>query len=191
MSEATVARGNPAATEQVPRVIRVIDRMSEILSYGASAALVLMSINIIADVIGRSLFHSPVMGTLELTSFWWMPTIALLAFAVTERHQEHIKVTLLLDSLPLRMRQIIEGCVSILATLLLVALAYFTFVNAFDSAEIRLAANSTPPIPIWPFKFVAAIGVSMLALQTAATAYRHFAGLLPREDDLATEADVS
>nr|WP_325210860.1 TRAP transporter small permease [Salinibacterium sp.] len=165
--------------------------MSDAMSLGAAIALVLMAVNIVIDVIGRSLFNSPFAGTLELTSFWWMPTLTLLAFAVTERHQEHIKVTLLLDSLPVRMRQIIEGSVSVLATLLLLALAWFTLANAIDAEELRLAANSTPPIPIWPFKFVAAAGIAMLAVQMAATAYRHFAGLLPRADSLATEGDVS
>lgn len=173
-----------------PRGIRIIDRLSSIASVGASVALVLMAINIVVDVVGRTFFHSPFMGTLELTSFWWMPTLTLLAFAVTERHQEHIKVTLLLDSLPRRMRELVEGSVGVLATLLLLVLAWFTLQSALDAEEIRLAANSSPPVPIWPFKFVAFAGVLLLALQTAATSYRHFAGLMPSEDSLATEGDV-
>ena len=178
------------ARRRLDVALRIVDRLGDVFAYGAAAALVLLALNIFVDVLGRAFFNTPLTGTLEMTAYWWMPMLTLLAFAFTERKQEHIKVTILLDALPLRMRQIVEGSFGILATVLLVALTYFTLIDALESAEIRQTTASAPPVHIWPFKFVAVIGVALLSLQVAATTIRYFAGLLPQTNEFDTEADL-
>lgn len=175
---------------RLPAVIRIIDRLSQIAAIGAALALALMSINVMVDVIGRTFFRHPFAGTLELTSYWWMPALIVLSFGYAEYLQEHIKVTLVLDALPRRFRQIVEGTIALLGALLLLVVAYFTLMDAMHSFDIQQASNSKPPIAIWPFKFVAVAGAVLLALQLAATAYRFFADRLPARDTLLTEADV-
>jgi TRAP-type C4-dicarboxylate transport system permease small subunit len=190
MSETDKTGETRPAEQRLPAVIRVIDRSSKVLAFGAAAGVVLLALNVCVDVVGRTLFHTPLTGTLEMTAYWWMPTLTLLAFAFTELQQEHIKVTILLDVLPLRMRQIVEGCFSIIATALLLALAYYTLREALDSAALQRTTPSKPPVAIWPFMFVAVAGTGMLTLQTAANAYRYFAGLLPKKNELDSEADA-
>ena len=190
MSETQSARGARPEERKLPAAIRIIDRSSKVLAIGAAAGVVLLAANVCIDVIGRTLFHTPFTGTLEMTAYWWMPTLTLLAFAFTEQQQEHIKVTILLDVLPPRMRQIVEGCFGIIATVLLIALAYYTLQEALSSAAIQKTTPSKPPVAIWPFMFVAVAGVGALALQTAANAYRYFAGLLPKKNELGSEADA-
>jgi TRAP-type mannitol/chloroaromatic compound transport system permease small subunit len=191
MSEAADSRiDNSAPDRRVPLVIRAIDRLTSVFAVFAAAGVVLLVLNILIDVVGRKLFNSPAPGTIEHTAYWWMPMLALLAFAYTEKRQEHIKVTILLDALPLRMRQIIEGFFCLGATLLLVAVAYYTWQDALRSYGFKEVTASSPPVAIWPFKFVAVAGMAMIALQTAATSFRYFAGLLPQSHVYDTEADV-
>ena len=171
-------------------VLALIDRLSGALSFGAALALAVLALNIIADVLGRVVFNSPIPGTLEVTAYWWMPMLTLLAYAYTEREQEHIKVTILLDTLPTRMRQIVEGSFGLVAIVLLVFLARHALTEAVDSAEIGQTTSSSPPVAIWPFKFLAVVGIGMLALQIAATTLRNFAGLPLKARDLDNEADV-
>lgn len=173
------------------RILTGIDGISRLLALVAALALVLLAGNIFLDVLGRWLFNQPIRGTLEVTANWWMPTLTLLAFAYTERKQEHIKVTILLDGLPLRLRQYVEGVFSLIATVLLIALAWHTMNDAIKSWGFGEITASSPPIAIWPFKFVALAGVAALALQMAATSYRYFAGLLPLPHALETEADLA
>lgn len=187
MSE--IKAGVPAARERsVPAIIRVIDRLSKVFAVAAAVGLVMLAANVLVDVAGRTLFHSPFAGTLEMTAYWWMPTLTLLAFAFTEQQQEHIKVTILLDALPLRLRQIVEGVFGLIATALLIALTYYTLREALGAAAIQKTTPSKPPVAIWPFVFVAVAGIGMLALQTAASTYRHFAGHLPKQDLAEPEA---
>lgn len=190
MSNADLPKKDTTARKKLPAVIRVIDRMSIISTYGATIGLVMLALTICVDVIGRAFFNSPLPGTLETTAYWWMPVLILLAFADTERRQEHIKVTILLDALPPKMRGIVEGTFGILATVLLMALAYYTLLDALKSANYGQVTASKPPIAIWPFKFVAVAGVVMLSLQVAATTFRHFAGYYLEKDSADSGANI-
>jgi TRAP-type C4-dicarboxylate transport system permease small subunit len=162
-----------------PTWLRAVDKLALGLAFLAAGALILLAANVFFDVIGRAFLKAPLPGTLEMTAHWWMPMLTLLAFAYTEKRQEHIKVTILLDTLPLRMRQLVEGCFGLIATALLIGLAWHAWHEAMDSFGYMETTSSLPPVAIWPFKFVAVIGVGALALQSAGTSFRYFTGRLP------------
>lgn len=190
MSEFDRDGGEAAQGRRLPVIIRIVDRLSAIFAYGAAAAAILLAASVFVDVTGRAFFNKPFTGTLEMTAYWWMPMLTLLAYAFTEQKQEHIKVTILLDTLPVGMRRIVEGSFSLLATGLLVALTWYTWVDAARSARIQETTAATPPIAIWPFKFFAVAGLGLLALQFAATTFRHFAGHLPQTEEYDSDADL-
>lgn len=190
MPQADQRAATGLSTRRLDAALRLIDRLGNLFLFGAAAGLALLALSVFFDVLGRAFFNTPLTGTLEMTAYWWMPMLTLLAYAYTEQKQEHIKVTILLDALPTRMRQIVEGCFGILATGLLVALTWFTLVSALESAEIGQTTASSPPVHIWPFKFVAVVGVALLTLQVAATTIRYFAGQLPQQAEFDTEADL-
>lgn len=173
-----------------PLWLRLADRIALGLAVVAAGALILLAANVFLDVIGRAFLKTPMPGTLEMTAQWWMPMLTLLAFAYTEKRQEHIKVTILLDALPARMRQIVEGCFGLIATGLLIGLAWHAWHEAMDSFGYMETTSSLPPVAIWPFKFVAVIGVAALALQSAATSFRYFTGRLPLDDAGAPEGEA-
>jgi len=178
--------GRPSASAP----LHIIDRLSDFGGVLGAAGVVLLVLNVVVDVIGRLLFQAPFPGTIEYTTYWWMPMLALFAFAFTEKRQEHIKVTILLDALPPRFRQIVEGIFGLVATALIVALAYYSWESAMRAYDFREVTASSPPVAVWPFRFVAVAAMGMLALQSAATTWRYFAGHLPRAHDYDTEADI-
>lgn len=173
----------------IPLPLRMIDRLSDALAVLAAVGLILLALNVGADVIGRAFFNAPVTGTLEMTAYWWMPILTLLAFGATERRQEHIKVTILLDTLPPRLRQLVEAVFGLVTCALLTWLAWHASAQAIESAGYRETTASTPPVVIWPFKFVAIAGVGMLALQTLASVWRYATGVLPI-DHTPAESDL-
>ncbi|MAM62190.1 TRAP transporter small permease [Maritimibacter sp. UBA3975] len=170
-----------AAARRDPFPLRLVDGIAKAFALLAALALVLLALNVLVDVIGRAAFNKPFTGTLEFTENWWMPTLTLMAFAFTEYRQEHIKVTILLDTLPVGMRRVVEGVFGAVATILLLVLAWHGLSEALEAAEYRQTTASSPPVAVWPFKFAAPVGVLALALQMAATSYRYLAGHLPRD----------
>ena len=162
-----------------PFLLRLVDGAAKGLALVAALALVLLATNVLVDVIGRAAFNRPFTGTLEYTQNWWMPALTLLAFAYTEKRQEHIKVTILLDTLPLAMRRAVEGIFGLIATALLLALAWHGLNEALEAAAYGQTTASSPPVAIWPTKFAAPVGILALALQILATSARYLRGDLP------------
>ncbi len=161
-----------------PWPLRLIDRLSALFAILAAGALVLLVCTVTIDVAGRSLFHRPLPGALEITAHWWMPMLTLLAMGFAERAGEQIRVTLLLDALPARLRHGVEGAFALASAALLALLAWYTLQEALHGAALGRTTASRPPVAIWPFAFVAVGGLVMLALQCLASAWRGFARMV-------------
>lgn len=165
-----------------PLALRIVDRVSSVAAVGAAVALWALLINVVADVLLRAFTGRPLGLTLELTTYWWMPVLVALSYAITEKRGDHITVTLLLDRLTPRMRRMVDGTFSAIGAALVLLLAWYTGQSAFEAAEVRLMANSNPPLEYWQVKFVACFGLALLGIQLAARSVRQ---LIDRFDEVA------
>lgn len=68
-----------------------IETISKILMYVCMGALFVMMLWSVADVAGRYLFNSPIVGTIEVLEIL-LPIIGLLGMAYTQRVKGHIRV---------------------------------------------------------------------------------------------------
>lgn len=180
---------DPPRVGRDPLLLRVVDKLSSGAAVFAGLALVALLANVAIDVMARTFLGRPVGQTLELTMFWWMPVMITLSYAVTEREREHITVTLLLDRLNRRSRRYVEGSFTAIGAVLVTALAWYASMDALAATEVRMAANSTPPLQYWPAMILAAAGLSLFAVQLAASTFRHFTDRTRYTDELPTEAD--
>lgn len=164
------ARAAVAAPD--PLVLRVVDRVSQVAAVGAAVALWALLVNVVVDVLARAFLGRPLGLTLELTTYWWMPVLVALSYAVTEQRGDHITVTLLLDRLSPRLRRVVESTFSALGAALVLLLAWYTLRSALEAAEVQLRANSNPPLEYWQVKFVAFLGLLLLGIQLLGHAVR-------------------
>jgi TRAP-type C4-dicarboxylate transport system permease small subunit len=102
----------------------------------AGLALVALVLNVAVDVIVRATDGRPLGRTLEMTTYWWMPVLVTLSYAIAEREREHITVTMLLDRMPTRSRQYVEGAFSAVGTAVVAALTWYTILDAVASTEM-------------------------------------------------------
>lgn len=163
-----------------------IDRLNAVLAIvGGLAALGLM-INVVLDVLGRTLLHHPIPPTLDLTQFAWMPVLISLGLGYALQRGEHIRVNLLTSPTSSRTQRIIE-IVSMAVTLATIApLALYTAARAQASLASGEAAVSTEWLLLWPFRWIVVIGLGGLFLQAVAQLVRactvtHF---VPADDDV-------
>lgn len=138
----------------------------------SAAALFVMCLHIVADVASRWLANEPLAGTLEITAFWWMPTLVFLALAITQSRNEHLRATLLVDGLSEKYKRYAEALTSAVAIVLLAIMLYYAALGAADSTAIREAKLGVVTVPVWPFRWVAVIGLITLILQTFASLFR-------------------
>ena len=158
-------------TDRLPW-LKWIDRFSTALAAVAGVATVGLMINIVLDVVGRYFFSRPLPGTLDLSQYAWMPSLVSLALGYALLRGEHIRVNLLTAPTGPRTQRIIEivGMTLTLATS--VFFLWFSIeksAQAMDFGEMAVGAHW---LAIWPFRWVVAVGVLGLLLQSAAQLLR-------------------
>jgi len=125
-------------------------------------SLAVMALLTVADVSGRYLLNRPLLGSLELSELL-MVFLVFGAFAVTELHNGHVDVDVLVIQMAPRPRALCEGLAALLSVGFWGAIAWRTAVHA---QHVGGAGETTPNLglPVAPFVWVAAAGCLLFTL---------------------------
>ena len=140
----------------------LIDKV--LLAVGSLAVVLVMGIGM-AEILGRGIFNAPIRGQIDMIETL-MPLIALLALGFNLRDGSHIRMSLLIDKLPERLRYGIEAAGQALGALIGAVLAIGA--AEFGARAMRFS-DSTPDLrlPTWPVKFLVAFCLALFALRCA------------------------
>jgi TRAP-type C4-dicarboxylate transport system permease small subunit len=149
-------RGN-----DLDRLAKITEPAIRLLNRVGGLALVVMTLLICADVLGRMLKH-PVVGTYDLVGLLNGVLVAF-AMAYTYAVKGHVAVELLTQWLPRRVQGVLSALVSLMslfffAILIWQIVAYGT--GVLHSGE----ASMTVGIPLFPFAYGIALGLVPLCL---------------------------
>src|SRR5690606_24283549 len=103
---------------------KISAQVARIFAYIGGGAVAVMTLNILLDASMRSMFSSPIPGTLEYVQYWWMILIAFGWLALASYTGEHIDAPILSDRLTPRV-QIIWNLVAQLATIAFIGIMAF------------------------------------------------------------------
>lgn len=159
-----------------PGWVRAINIVSIAMLIPSAVSCLALMLHVIADVVARQVFNSPIKGTLDITSDWWMVALVFLALGYAQQQREHVRATVVPEILPDRWKRIIEVFATVLLMLLALAIAYYGFREALDSRAINESSEDVRSIPIWPPKFLIPLGALSLALQCVASIYEIVTG---------------
>jgi TRAP-type C4-dicarboxylate transport system permease small subunit len=140
---------------------KIVFSLSRLLNVFSGIALVVMMGLVFVNVALRAVWY-PILGTYEFTSFLASMTIAL-ALAHCAVKKGHVAITIFADQLPARVQAVLDLIVAILGTGLYVVLAWECSkyaINIYKSGEVSLTTET----PFYPFIFVVAFGLLMLAV---------------------------
>lgn len=154
-----------------PVWVQLIDKMTYVMLAPAALACILMVLQVVVDVASRTLFESPLKGTMDMTSDWWMVAMVFMALAYAQLRNDHIRASMVTEFLPDVWQRCAEIGTVVLVGLLALAMAYFGLAAAMDSYAIREASDNVRSIPLWPFRFLVPLGCVGLAVQCIATCY--------------------
>lgn len=119
----------------------------------------------------RKLFNAPIAGSMELTEAL-MPIVILLPMAFTQYRDGHIRVSMVLDRLPAGMRRALRTAMLFGAAAFFYWVTYATFAFALSAWHVGETAWGSIRFPIWPSKFMVALGAGLLAVQFTLDALR-------------------
>ena len=142
----------------------VLRRIESFLTYLSAAIILFVMTYVLAEVLMRYAFNSPLPGHLEGAELL-LPMIVFLAVSYTQARNGHVGMSLLIDLLPADTRRITDICTLTLSALTCAVLAYFGAKQALFSWQIDDVTMTSPYWPIWPSAAVVPLGYLFLAIR--------------------------
>jgi len=159
LKESAANRGIGQAASTLDKIISPV---SLYLAYIGSAVLALLVLMLIYTIIARRAFNAPLMGSFELTELCLVVIIFTILAFDSLKHESMI-VELVVNLFPERSRLVLAPIILLLSVSMLALLSWQLFsqgqrVQGFHQTTRILQ------IPIFPFLYLAAFGVLLLAL---------------------------
>lgn len=150
--------------------VHAVRRINRVLHYAAGVVLTALMLLTVVDILSRWLFNSPFAGTVELTELA-MIAIVYLGFAYAEHEREHISVDILYARLGPGGQRALDLFAGTLHTIVLLLLTWRLAVHALGLAESGFETGVLR-VPIWPFGWLAVVGVIAFVAATLARVLR-------------------
>ena len=147
-----------AILKKLDRGIRYIENILLVLCGVIFMAMIFLGT---ADVTGRYVFDSPVLGAQELMQVM-MGAIVMLGWAYTQKEDGHIRVELFLNMFPPSTRRVLNLIMTFLGLFLFAAVAYKGWGIALANISRRFLVID---FPSGPFYFLVPVGAFFLCLE--------------------------
>lgn len=160
---------SPQSRPSLIGALRAVSGGSAALLVVSGLALTVMVLLVSYDVLMRNLFGSAMTGVAEYVSEWLMPATVLFALAYTENKNEHIRVTIVEDSInsgPRKALRILGQLTTVTVAAVLAWSSYQLAVNSFNLRET--VPMGTELLAVWPVKVTVFVGWLWLTAQTIA-----------------------
>ncbi len=141
---------------------RVIYPVSRIINGVGVGILVVMMFFTVTDISLRFLFNSPIAASFELVEFM-MGIVVCLALANTGVIKGHVRVELILNMFPKRVREIVDTITGFFSLCVVSLITWQSFVQAKVLSASGLT-SSVLYIPIYPFLIIAGFGFAMFTI---------------------------
>ena len=142
----------------------LIKRTIQVLGALAVIFIFIMMISTVADVMGRYLFNSPIIGTIELNRTALVYAV-FFTIAYTQMVKQHIRVDILLSKMSTSKRLIFEGCGLVFALAVMGFVTYASSIMAYRQTLLGESETGIINFPMWPGRIAVAFGSLVLCVQ--------------------------
>ena len=146
------------------RLYRAYGRALQALGLLAAVSTFLMMVLVVVNVAGRYALNAPVTGTLEITESL-LVIIILMALALTQFHDGHIRVTILTRRMPPALSRVAAIFALMLGAAFFLWCSYASWKFAYQSYTVDEAEWGSITFPLYPIKFIVFFGIILLAIQ--------------------------
>ncbi len=151
------------------KTLTLISRwIANVVSVLGAIGIIIMMIHIACDVLARLFLGSPLIGTNEIVSRYYMITVTFLPLAWVEYRNGMISVELFDAHLPkpvLLLSDLMVGLVSVGALAILAWTSWHEALEAFSKDVFVMAIGTR--IPVWPTYFFIPIGCFLACVMVA------------------------
>jgi TRAP-type C4-dicarboxylate transport system permease small subunit len=142
----------------------VLDKSDRFMINLTGFVLVFMTLMIVVDVALRVLFNSPLPASAESVELM-MPYIAFCALAYTLAIGAHVRISILVEKLPVKYRPYLEWLVSLVGLGFCALLTYVSWTFFWESFVINEEMLAIIKLPWWVGKFAMPLGFFVMTLR--------------------------
>ena len=128
------------------------------------AGVLMLMLTVVADTVLRYAFNSPIQGTIEYVSYWYMIPIGFFGMVLAERDNEHIEAPIVFDRLPVAIQREFTAITKVLFVIFLLGVAWWGFDEAMKQYAVRERGGAAG-VTIWPTRFFVPLGAVALAIE--------------------------
>lgn len=139
-------------------------RIETFLTYVSATIILFVMGFVLAEVVMRYVFNSPIPGHLEGAELL-LPMIVFFAVAYTQAQNGHVGMVVVVDALPPGGRRVANLAALILSLLTCAVLAYFGAKYAYSSWEVDDVTMTPPYWRTWPSSAAIALGYFLLSVR--------------------------
>lgn len=137
-----------------------IEKITRLLGYIGMFFVIPMMLLTSADATARDFFSRPVRGAFELNSLV-LSVFVLLGLAYAQQMKDHVRVTLLLERLPVKLSSAISIFTTLLCMFIVGIMSWQGIVVSFEASSV----SDMLRIPQLPFRLLVTLGGVFLFLE--------------------------
>ncbi|MGG4773765.1 TRAP transporter small permease [Alcaligenaceae bacterium 429] len=145
-------------------MIKTIRTLTNALAWLAGLSVALMMFHVMADVLGKYLFHMPVPSTAEVVANYYMIACVFLALAYIEARGSAISVDLIYDSVGPRTQAWMRKVGQIGTLAFYAGLGWFSWDVSMRAFKINESVDGLWRVTVWPAKFLLPLGLAIACI---------------------------
>lgn len=143
---------------------KLLRRGSDLFAWIGGIALVVMMLEISADVILRTLFNKPLPLTVEIVSYYYMVAVVFMPMALVEFTGHHISVNLVTQHLKKPAKLTVQFIAMAAALVYFALMTFQTGRQALESLQMNEYLMGAFALPTWPGRFTLPLGCGVYCL---------------------------
>ncbi len=145
-------------------MIRTLRFLTNSLTVLAGLSVALMMFHIMADVVGKYVFHYPVPSTAEIVANYYMIASVFLILAYVEAKGSAISVDLIYDNVRPAAQRIMRKMGQIGTLIFYIGLGWFSWDVAMRAFRVNETVDGLWRVTVWPAKYMLPLGLAIACL---------------------------
>jgi TRAP-type transport system small permease protein len=142
----------------------LLTKVDRLITYVSAITIFIMMMWIVMDVVLRSVFNSPITGTIEITGEYLLLIIVYLSISYTYKEGNHVSVDFIVEMLPKSLRKVLKVTTNLLSIAAFSFLGYANFLKGLDYFANNVRTTSLLHYPLAPALMIIALGVFLLVI---------------------------
>jgi TRAP-type C4-dicarboxylate transport system permease small subunit len=143
---------------------KLMNGCETVMLYVSTMSTFIMMLLTTADAGGRYLFNRPITGAYEITINYLMIPAVFLAVSYAYREGAYIRVTFLVDRLPVKVKVVVNHIVQLVSMLYGVLLVIATYQQALRVISDHTTLSSLDFIPLGPAYVIVPVSLFFMSL---------------------------